>query len=367
MPFIDLGAVHAPLKQRILAEIGDVIDAGAFVNGPAVGGFEEAFAAYCGVPHCIGVASGLDALRLALLAGGIEPGDEVIAPAHTFVATLEAISQAGGQPVLVDVREADGNIDPAAVESAITPRTRALLPVHLYGQLADVVVLRSIAERHGLIVIEDAAQAHGASRDGHRPGSSALAAAFSFYPAKNLGAFGDAGACVTGDERLATRVRSLREHGQPRRYEHEEIGYTARLDTIQAVALAHKLPLLDGWIAERRAIARAYSEALADVGDLRLPSVPEGSDPVWHLYVVRTSQPERLAARLSERGVDTGRHYPHPVHLTGAYAGLGYRQGDFPVAEAIAAEGLSLPIFPGMSREQVAAVIEAVTAAFERR
>ena len=367
VPFFDPRPTFKGLEPAILADFAELLESGMFVNGPQVARFEEAFAGYCGVAHCVGVASGLDALRLALLAAGIEPGDEVIAPAHTFVATLEAISQVGGQPVLVDVREADGNIDPAAVESAITPRTRALLPVHLYGQLADMVALRAIAERHGVVVIEDAAQAHGASRDGHRPGSSALAAAFSFYPAKNLGAFGDAGACVTGDERLATRVRSLREHGQPRRYEHEEIGYTARLDTIQAVALAHKLPLLDGWIVERRAIARAYSEALADVGDLRLPSVPEGSDPVWHLYVVRTSQPERLAARLSERGVDTGRHYPHPVHLTGAYAGLGYRQRDFPVAEAIAAEGLSLPIFPGMSEEQVAAVIEAVTAAFERR
>ena len=367
VPFIDLGFVHAPLKERILADIADVIEAGAFINGPGVGRFEESFAGYCGVPHCIGVASGLDALRLALLAAGIEPGEEVIVPAHTFVATVEAISQVGGRPVLVDVREADANIDPAAAESAITLRTRFLLPVHLYGQLADMIALLPIAERHGLDVIEDAAQAHGASRDGHRPGAATLAASFSFYPAKNLGAFGDAGACVTGDEHLAARVRALREHGQSRRHEHEAIGYTARLDTIQAVALAHKLPLLDGWNAQRRAIARAYTEALAGVGDLRLPRAAEGSDPVWHLYVVRTSEPDRLAAHLGEQGIATGRHYPRPIHLTGAYAGLGYREGDFPVAEALVAEGLSLPIFPGMSEQQVALVAQAVTGAFERR
>ena len=367
VPFVDLGSVHASLKDGILAEIAEVIDSGAFVNGPAVDRFEAAFAAYCDLPRCIGVASGLDALRLAMLAGGIEPGDEVIAPAHTFVATLEAISQAGGRPVLVDVGEADANVDPAAVEAAITPRTRFLLPVHLYGQLADMAALGPIAARHGLAIVEDAAQAHGASRDGHRPGVGTLAAAFSFYPAKNLGAFGDAGACVTADERLAERVRALREHGQSRRHEHDTIGYTARLDTIQAVVLAHKLPLLDGWNAQRRAIARAYTHALSGVGDLRPPLPPEGSEPVWHLYVVRTAEPDRLAARLSERGIETGRHYPRPVHLTGAYADLGYREGDFPVAEATAAEGLSLPVFPGISEEQVAAVVEAVRGAFERR
>jgi dTDP-4-amino-4,6-dideoxygalactose transaminase len=267
----------------------------------------------------------------------------------------------------VDVSERDYNLDVAAVAAAITPRTRFLLPVHLYGQLADVRALADIAARHDLQLLEDACQAHGAERDGVRAGAAGTAAAFSFYPGKNLGAMGDAGALVTDDAELAARVRALREHGQRAKYVHELEGYTARLDTLQALVLSRKLPLLDGWNEERRAAAAFYTAELAGVGDLVLPPVPDGSDPVWHLYVVRTAEPDRLAAALAERGVATGRHYPQPPHLSGAYAWLGHRRGEFPVTEALADELLSLPIFPGITEEQLHAVAAAVADAFAAR
>lgn len=365
VPFLDLAPAHAPLKDAVLAEIGELFDSGAFTNGPAVARFEEEFAAYCGVDHCVGVASGLDALRLALLATGLEPGDEVVVPAATFVATLEAVTQAGGVPVPADVSEDDYGLDPAAAAAAVGPRTRALMPVDLYGQMADIRALEALARENGLSLVEDACQAHGAERDGLRAGSVGAAAAFSFYPGKNLGAAGDAGAFVTNDGDLATRVRALREHGQTAKYVHALEGWTARLDTIQAVVLSHKLPWLDGWNEQRRTAAAFYAEALAGVGDLRLPTIASGSAPVWHLYVVRTADPTALALFLRERGVGTGRHYPDPVHLTDAYRSLGYRQGDFPVAEALARECLSLPIFPGIEEEQLAAVVEGVRSFFD--
>jgi dTDP-4-amino-4,6-dideoxygalactose transaminase len=360
VPFLDLGPSHAGLSDALLDDFAELIESGGFTNGPAVAEFEQAFAAYCGSAHCVGTASGLDALRLALIVLELEPGDEVIVPASTFVATLEAVTQAGGTPVVADVTERDYNLDPAAAEAAIGPRTRALLPVHLYGQLADLERLSALAERHGLAVVEDACQAHGASRDGRAAGATGLAGAFSFYPAKNLGAMGDAGALVTGDSGLAAAARMLREHGQTRKYRHEAEGWTARLDTIQALVLLRKLPLLDGWNEERRAAAAFYSEALAGVGDLRLPPVAAGSEPVWHLYVVRTAAPERLAEHLAADGISTGRHYPEPPHLSPAYAGLGHRLGSFPVSEALASEGLSLPIFPGIETAQLEAVADSV-------
>jgi dTDP-3-amino-3,4,6-trideoxy-alpha-D-glucose transaminase len=356
VPFLDLQLSHAPLKDGLLDEISNLIDSNAFINGPQVAEFEEAFAAYCKTSICVGVASGLDALRLALIAGGIEPGDEVIVPANTFVATLEAVTQAGGRPVVVDASERDYNLDVDAVVAAITPRTRFLMPVHLYGQMADMRALREVASDHGLQIVEDACQAHGATRDGLRAGAVGLAAAFSFYPGKNLGAFGDAGALVTDSQDVADSVRALREHGQRAKYQHDVEGYTARLDTIQALVLLRKLPLLDGWNEQRRDVARFYDEALEGVGDLRLHPVAADSQPVWHLYEVRTAVPERLADFLRERGIATGRHYPEPVHLTRAYAQLGYGRGDFPVAEALAAELVSLPIFPGMTEGQLEAV-----------
>jgi len=360
VPFLDLSFVHAAVKREILADIGRLIDSGTFVNGLAVGGFEQAFAAYCRTEECVGVASGLDALRLSLLASGLEPGEEVIVPAQTFVATYEAVTQAGGIPVPVDVNESDYGVDVEAVEAAISPRARFAVPVHLYGQMADIRGLQAVLARHGLDMIEDACQAHGASRDGIGAGGAGLAAAFSFYPAKNLGALGDAGALVTNNRELASRACALREHGQRKKYEHEHEGYTARLDTIQALVLLRKLPLLDGWNEQRRRAAAFYTATLAGVGDVRLPSVPAGSRPVWHLYVIRTKDPDRLATFLSSRGIGTGRHYPQPPHLTTAYTRLGYRRGAFPMAEALADEGLSLPIFPGISEAQLSAVVEAV-------
>lgn len=366
VPFVDLNRLSEPIRGELMEAIAALIDSGAFVNGPAVATFEEAFASYCRTANAVGLASGLDGLRLSLLAAGIRPGDEVIVPAQTFVATLEAVTQAGGTPVPAEIGELDYNLDPAAAEAAISPRTTFLLPVHLYGQMADMQALRRVAEKAGLAIVEDACQAHGAERDGLRAGAAGLAGAFSFYPAKNLGAMGDAGAVTTDDASLAETVRALREHGQRRKYQHDLEGYTARLDTIQALVLELKLRLLDGWNEERRAAARFLSDALAGVGDLVLPEVAPASDPVWHLYVVRTADPESLGEFLRGRGIATGRHYPEPVHLAPAYAHLGHKAGAFPIAERVALEGLSLPMFPGITESQLTAVADAIGAYFSR-
>lgn len=366
VPFLDLAPSHEPILEEVLAEIGELILTGAFTNGPQVQQFESAFAAFCGTNHCVGVASGLDALRLALQAAGIEPGDEVILPANTFVATAEAVSQAGGAPVLVDVTAGDYNIDPVATAAAVTSLTRFILPVHLYGQLADMPALVAVARRHDLEIVEDACQAHGASRDGARAGSTGDAAAFSFYPGKNLGAFGDAGALVTNSAAIRDRVRALREHGQGSKYHHDHIGWTSRLDTIQAIALLRKLPQLARWTDERRAVAGAYLERLSGTGDLVLPPVAPSSEPVWHLFVVTTADPAALGAFLRERGIHTGRHYPQPIHRSQAYAHLELPEGSFPVTEALARECLSLPIFPGMSDSQVELVCSAIETYFAR-
>jgi dTDP-4-amino-4,6-dideoxygalactose transaminase/DNA-binding CsgD family transcriptional regulator len=366
VPFVDLRPAHAGLTGPIVGDVLELIESGQFAGGPAVARFEEAFAEYCGSTHAVGVASGLDALRLALLAAGIEPGDQVILPANTFAATIEAVVQAGGRPVLADVSESDYNLDPDAVEEALTQRTRFLLPVHLYGQMANLAALQRLADRYGLAVIEDACQAHGARRDDRRAGAAGIAGAFSFYPTKNLGAFGDAGAVVTNDDEIAAHVRALREHGQSRKYEHDAYGYTARLDTIQAVVLLRKLPLLEDWNQQRRAAARFYQQHLAGVGDLVLPPVPPRSRPVWHLFCIRTAHPERLARFLRLRSIGTGRHYPQPLHLARAYRQLYHRPGAFPVSERLASEVLSLPIFPGIREDQLAAVVDAIVAYFAR-
>ena len=330
VPFMDLGPSHKGLKQELLDAIGELVDQGAFTNGPQVRAFEQAFSAYCGASACVGLASGLDALRLALIAAGIERGDEVIVPAMTFVATIEAVMQAGGRPVFVDVGEADYCLDVESVSAVVGSRTRFVLPVHLYGQMADMRAVERLATKHDLHVVEDACQAHGAARDGVRAGLAGLAGACSFYPAKNLGAFGDAGALVTDDERIAAHVRALREHGQRGKYRHAFEGYTARLDTIQALVLLHKLPLLDGWNEQRRLVAAQYSAGLDGVGDLRLPSVPPGSEPVWHLYVVRTREPDPFA------GVPRGPRHRYWAPLPGALPPDGgvcvawAREGQFP-------------------------------------
>src|SRR5262245_15355522 len=330
VPFLNLRPMHDGIAEALLADIAELIDSSAFTNGPAVAEFEAAFAEYCGIGHCVGLASGLDALRLGLIGAGLEPGDRVVVPAQTFMATFEAVTQAGGIPVPVDISAADYAIDPTRVEAVLDERTRFVMPVHLYGQVADMSALMQLASRHDLRVIEDAAQAHGARRDGRLAGTSGLAGAFSFYPGKNLGAMGDAGALVTNAGELAAKVRALREHGQTAKYQHAYEGWTARLDTIQALVLARKLPLLDGWNAQRRTIAASYTDALAGTGDIVTPAVPQGSEPVWHLYVIRTASRDRLAEHLRTHGIGTGIHYPEPPHLMAPYAHLGHGRGSFP-------------------------------------
>jgi dTDP-4-amino-4,6-dideoxygalactose transaminase len=360
VPFVDLAPATSAVKDRVLARISQTLDRGDFLNGEAVGEFEQRFAEFVGRLQCVGVSSGLDALRLSLLASGLEPGRGVIVPAGTFAATFEAVLHAGGTPVVVDVAAEDYNLDIEQTETAAAAGASHMVPVHLYGQMADMGSLMRIADRYGVEIVEDACQAHGASRDGIPAGRASHAAAFSFYPSKNLGAMGDAGALVTDDQELASRTRALRVHGETSKYHHEYVGYTARLDTIQAIVLLEKLPLLREWNRQRRAAAHFYSDALSGLDGPSLPAEPEGSESVWHLYVVRVSDPEGLAAFLADRGVQTGRHYPEPVHLSPAYRHLGFARGDFPVAEALAQEGLSLPLYPGISEAQLEYVCTAV-------
>jgi dTDP-4-amino-4,6-dideoxygalactose transaminase len=360
VPFVDLGPTSSAIKERVLTRISKTVDQGDFLNGQAVVEFERRFAEFVGRKHCVGVSSGLDALRLSLLASGLRPGDGVIVPAATFAATFEAVVQAGGTPIVVDINDEDYGLDIERAETVVADGARYVLPVHLYGQMADMRTLTSISDRYGMKLIEDACQAHGASRDGLHAGRAGDAAAFSFYPSKNLGAMGDAGALVTDDDELASRTRALRVHGETRKYHHEYVGYTARLDTIQAIVLVEKLPFLDEWNRQRQAAARFYTESLTGLDGLRLPSRPEGSVSVWHLYVVRVPDPAGLAGFLGARGIQTGRHYPEPAHLSPAYRNLGFAPGDFPIAETLAREGLSLPLYPGISEAQLEAVCEAV-------
>jgi dTDP-4-amino-4,6-dideoxygalactose transaminase len=365
VPFVDLSTQTEVVRDVVLEDLSALMEAGGFVNGPRVESFESAYADYVGRRHCVGLASGLDALRLGLVALGLEPGAEVIVPAMTFVATFEAVVQAGGRPVVVDV-ESDANMDVDAAAAAVGGKTFAVLPVHLYGQMADVQALGALAESRDLVLLEDACQAHGARRDGVGAGTAGAAAAFSFYPSKNLGAMGDAGAFVTDDETCASTVRALRQHGERSRYRSDLIGYTARMDAVQAVVLERKLPFLDRWNEERREAASFYTAELGDVGDLRLPTVHADGEHVWHLYTIRTADPVALASFLEARGVMTGRHYPEPPHLSHAFAHLGHREGAFPVAEAIARETLSLPLYPGIREQELAAVVEGVLEFYRR-
>lgn len=359
VPFVDLKAQYAALKPEIAQAIQGVLDRCDFILGKDVAAFEEEFARYCQVEHAIGVSNGTDALRLALLAVGIGPGDEVIAPANTFIATTETVSQVGGQFRLVDVDPRTCNMDAGLLAEAITPRTKAILPVHLYGQPADMDPILEVADRHGLTVIEDAAQAHGARYHGRRTGSMGRVAGFSFYPAKNLGAYGDAGAVVTNDAAVAEKVRLLHDHGQRSKYDHAAEGYCNRLDTLQAVVLRVKLRRLDEWNASRRQVAAWYNERLSDL-PVVLPYVLDGVEHVYHLYVIRTERRDDLRKHLSERGIGTGMHYPVPLHLLDAYRGRGYRRGQFPVTEDWAARGLSLPMFAEMTESQVDEVAGAI-------
>jgi dTDP-4-amino-4,6-dideoxygalactose transaminase len=362
VPFVDLGPTNSAVKRRVLERIGETIDRGDFTTGHAVAEFERMLADHTGRRRCVAVSSGLDALRLSLVASGVAPGARVIVPAMTFAATFEAVIQAGGIPDVVDVAEGDYNLDVDKTERAAAEGATHVLPVHLYGQMADMRQLSSVAKRHAMQIVEDACQAHGAQRDGVAAASVGRAAAFSFYPTKNLGAMGDAGALLTDDDALAEHALALRVHGETRKYHHDYVGYTARLDTIQAIVLLEKLPLLDEWNRQRRVAAQFYTDALGSLEHLglRLPAEAAGSDSVWHLYVVRTSDPHALATFLADRGIQTGRHYPKPPHLTPAYRNLGFGPGDFPVAEALASECLSLPLYPGITEAQLACVCEAV-------
>lgn len=356
LPLVDLKAQHATIAAEVGAAMEAVLRDACFILGPPVERFEAAFAAFCGARHCVGVASGTDALHLAFRALGIGAGDEVIVPAFTFVASALGVSLAGASPVLVDVRRDDALIDPDRIEAAITPRTRAILPVHLYGRCADMRRINALADAHGLIVVEDAAQAHGARCDGRPAGSLGLAAAFSFYPGKNLGAYGDAGAITTDDDALADRLRLLRNWGSRRKYHHEEPGLNSRLDTLQAAVLGVKLGYLPSWNAARRRLAALYDALLSGRDDLRRPLDRDGSDPAHHLYVLRSPARDALLARLHAGGVGAGVHYPFPIHGLGAYRHLA-PPGSLPESEAWASECLSLPLYPELTESQVSYVV----------
>jgi dTDP-4-amino-4,6-dideoxygalactose transaminase len=364
VPLVDLGWQRDQVAAEVAAGLDRVLASTAFVGGPDVTAFEQEFAAYTGRRHCIGMANGTDALELALRAAGIEPGDRVALPANTFVATAEAVVRAGASPMLVDVDETQLLIDPDAL-AAVAPDCRAVLPVHLFGQLAPMREVAAVAEAHELVVIEDAAQCQGASQYGAGMGAVGVAAGTSFYPGKNLGAYGDAGAVVTDDDELADRLRLLGNHGSPRKYEHPTFGVNSRMDTVQAVVLRAKLARLAEWNSERQAAAETYAELLKGVPEIRLPAVAPGNVHVWHLYVVRVPARDAILADLHAAGIGAGIHYPTPIHLTGAFGGTG-RPGQFPVAERAAGEILSLPIYPGLRREQQERVAETLTAAVAR-
>jgi len=353
IPFLDLGAAYRELQQEIDAAVGGSLASGWYIGGPDVEGFEQEFATYTESGHCIGVGNGLDALILSLRAMDIGPGDEVIVPSHTFIATWLAVSHVGATPVPVEPREDTFTIDPDRIEAAITPRTRAIMPVHLYGLPADLDPILEIARSRGLRVVEDAAQSHGARYRGRRIGGHGDAVAWSFYPGKNLGAFGDAGAVTTDDAGIADRVRVLRNYGSRIKYVNDVAGVNSRLDPVQAAVLRVKLRHLDEWNERRRQIAKTYLTALAAT-PLRQPAVPAWAEPVWHLFVVQTPQRDRLQQRLTEAGIGTLIHYPIPPHRQQAYAALGLPEGSLPIAERMAREVLSLPIGPQMSAQHVA-------------
>lgn len=363
IPFLDLGAAYRELKTEIDAAIHRVLDSGWYVLGPEVEAFEAEWAAYCGAEHAVGLANGLDALILALRALEIGAGDEVIVPSNTYIATWLAVSAVGARPVPVEPDPATHNIDPARIAAAITPATRALLPVHLYGQPADLDPILALARQHGLAVIEDAAQAHGARYKGQRIGAHGDVVCWSFYPGKNLGALGDAGAVTTNRADLADRIRVLRNYGSRLKYVNEVEGVNSRLDPIQAAVLRVKLQYLDAWTDRRRAIAAIYTQGLAKSG-LILPHVPEWADPVWHLYVVRSPERDGLQKQLTDAGVGTLIHYPIPPHMQEAYAAMGLGPDALPLARDLAAEVISLPMGPQLDLTDAnrveAAVREAV-------
>jgi dTDP-4-amino-4,6-dideoxygalactose transaminase len=359
IPLVDLRAQYETIRDEIDTAIQRVLDSTSFILGPEVRAFEDAFATFSGASSAVGVASGTAALQLALQALGVAPSDEVITTSLTFIATAEAISHAGARPVFADIDPSTFTLDPAAVEAAITPKTRAIVPVHLYGHPADMIAIRDIARRRGLAMVEDAAQAHGAEVDGRRVGSLADLAAFSFYPGKNLGAYGDAGAVTGDDESLVGRVRKLRDHGRTSKYAHDEVGYGERMDSLQAAILRVKLRHLEDWTAARRRHAEGYRERLAGL-DVGLPAQAPGRHHVYHLFVIRSDRRDELLAHLLRAGIGAGIHYPIPVHLQAAYRSPGDRPPRLPETEAAAAEVLSLPLYPEMTDSVLDRVSDAV-------
>jgi len=367
VPFLDLKAHHEPLRKELEAAIGEVIDCNAFAGGPFVARFEDEFAAYCGARFAVGVGSGTDALWLTLLALGVGPGDEVITVPNTFMATAEAISYCGARPVFVDVDERTYTLDPGLLERAITKKTRAIIPVHLFGQCADMDPIIDIASKYNIPVVEDACQAHGALYKGRKAGTIGVAGCFSFYPGKNLGAFGEAGAVVTDDPELRAAIQMLRDHGQARKYVHAKVGWNARMDGIQAAVLRVKLKNLDNVNARRRANAQLYNELLAGGDGIITPVEAPYNTHVYHVYAVRVCERDHVLDELGRRGIGCGIHYPIPIHLQEAYGWLGYRPGAFPVAERCAGEFLSLPMYPELTREQICYVCEQLDQVVNRR
>jgi dTDP-4-amino-4,6-dideoxygalactose transaminase len=357
VPLVDLKAQYATIRSEVEPAIGAVLESCDFVLGEAVTCFEESYAAYCEAPHGIGVDSGISALELTLRAWGVGPGDEVITAANSFIASASAISFTGATPVLVDVSPESLLMTPEAVERAITPRAKAIMPVHLYGQPVDMDPLMELAQRHGLRVLEDACQSHGARYKGRRVGSLGHAAAFSFYPGKNLGAYGDGGIVVTRDESLAARIRELRNYGQREKYCHVSLAYNRRLDSIQAAVLGVKLRHLDRWNRRRAEIAGQYRAWLSEM-PLETPVIADHVDPVFHLFVIQVDHRDQVLALLRQEGIGAGIHYPIPIHCQPAYAGLGIRPGTMPVSEAAAERLISLPLYPEMTAEQISYVAQ---------
>ena len=377
VPFLDLKAQYKQIETEVVPSVTEAMAAGMFIGGPQVTGFEEEFAAFCDSKYCIGVGSGTDALRFALMAAGVGPGDAVITVPNTFIATTEAISQVGATPVFVDVDPSTHTLDPQRLAELLENhpqlnqpnqpnklnkpnRPRAIIPVHLYGQTADMDPILDIARQYGLVVIEDACQAHGASYRGRKAGSLSAAGCFSFYPGKNLGAFGEAGAVVTGDEEMAQKIRMIRDHGQAQKYFHDIEGYNGRLDAIQAAVLRIKLKRLQDWNRSRRNNAARYTDRLQGVPGITLPVEAGFAESVYHLYVILADNRDGLQKYLSEKGIATGLHYPLPLHLQKAYAHLGHKKGDFPVAEHTAERLLSLPMYPELTKDQIEYVCSSI-------
>ncbi|MDL1892494.1 DegT/DnrJ/EryC1/StrS family aminotransferase [Sphingobacteriales bacterium CHB3] len=365
VPFVDLHAQYQSLKHEMLPAVEKIMETSQFILGKAVEDFEKQFAAAHGMKHCIGVGTGTDALHVVLWALNIGSGDEVITVSHTFIATAEAISLTGAKPVFVDIDPETYTMNPALLEKAITPKTKAIIPVHLYGQPAAMADIMAIANRHGIPVVEDACQAHLAQYEGKFVGQFGVAAAFSFYPGKNLGAYGEGGGVTTNDDALAKKIRMLRDHGSEKKYHHAVWGHNYRLDGIQGAVLGVKLPRLNEWTEARRRHAAQYTRLLNGLGDMVLPQESNRARHVYHLFVVQTQHREALQAHLASREVFTGLHYPLPLHLQDAYKDLGYTRGDFPVTERLAERGLSLPMFSELTDEQIAYVVSSIGEFFD--